>query len=40
MVVIKNVFPEKGSLAMKESLKEHIKRNSLAKDFPLYNFAP
>ena len=38
VVVVKNVFPEKGSLAMKESLKEHIKRNSLAKGFPLYEF--
>ena len=38
MVVVKNVFPEKGSLAMKESPKEHIKRNSLAKCFPLYDF--
>ncbi|PUU83540.1 hypothetical protein B9Z19DRAFT_1060932 [Tuber borchii] len=34
MVVIKNVLPEKESLTMKEWLKEHIKRNSWAKDFP------
>ena len=34
MVVIKNVLPERESLAMKESLKEHIRRNSWAKGFP------
>ena len=28
VVVIKNVLPEKESLVMKESLKEHINRNS------------
>lgn len=38
MFVFKNVFLEKGSLAMKDSLKEHIKRNSLAKIFPRYDF--
>ncbi|PUU75327.1 hypothetical protein B9Z19DRAFT_1102996 [Tuber borchii] len=31
VVVIKNVLPEKEALSMKESLKEHIKRNSWAK---------
>ncbi|PUU75330.1 hypothetical protein B9Z19DRAFT_1131517 [Tuber borchii] len=34
VVIIKNVLPEKESLAVKESLKEHIKRNSWTKDFP------
>ena len=38
VVVVKNVLLEKGSLAMKESLKEHIKRNSRAKGFPHYDF--
>ncbi|PWW80900.1 DUF1479-domain-containing protein [Tuber magnatum] len=34
VVVLKNVIPDKEALAMKESLKEHIKRNSWAKAFP------
>ena len=38
VVVVKNVFPEKGSLAMRESLKKHMKRNSLAKGFPRHDF--
>ncbi|PUU75586.1 hypothetical protein B9Z19DRAFT_1131039 [Tuber borchii] len=33
-VIIKNGLPEKESLAMKESPKEHIKRNSWAKGSP------
>ncbi|PUU75590.1 hypothetical protein B9Z19DRAFT_1131043 [Tuber borchii] len=40
VVVIKNVLPEKERLAVKESLKEHIKRNSWTKDFPSLRLRP
>ncbi|KAG0129486.1 hypothetical protein HOY82DRAFT_671066 [Tuber indicum] len=34
VVVVGNVVPEEHALAMKELLKDQIKRNQWAKDFP------